>query len=267
MRATDELGSRTRFPRGPQKFRVAYILPRSDELQMPRAAFFPYITLCVGLLTGCWEGISRQVLATVLSVRGEVVYASQERNDFRTIDPDTTLGVGSLVRTADRAGLDIALLPGVLLQVSGNSEFKIEELTLVKDGDETQGGMLNRMARIQFNKGKINVYFEQPDGATGRLTIITDRVTLNAKPGCLFQIQTDKSRTRLTCVLGEVYASQGNRAASVINQGFFQEWPSERPTPASAANDARGQIETTDALKAERELRELPLPPRNRRPF
>jgi hypothetical protein len=233
---------------------------------MPRAAFFSYIALCVGLLTGCWEGISRQVLATVLSVRGEVVYGSQEKNDFRTIDPDTTLGVGSLVRTSDRAVLAIALLPGVLLQVSDNSEFKIEELTLVKDGDETQGGMRNRTARIQFNKGKINVCFEQPDGVTGQFTIITDRVTLNARPGCLFQIQTDKSRTRLTCVLGKVFASQGDRAW-LIKQGYFQEWPSERPTPASAANDARGQIETTDALKAAQELRELPLPPGNRRPF
>jgi hypothetical protein len=234
---------------------------------MPRAAFLCSITLCAGLLSGCWEGISRQVLATVLSVHGEVVYGLQERNDFRTIDPNTTLGVGSLVRTSDRAGLDIALFPGVLLRVAENSEFKIEKLTLVKDGDETQGGMLNRMARVQFNKGKINVYFEQPDGATGQFTIITERVTLSAKPGCIFQVQTDKFKTRLTCVLGEVYASRGDRDAAVIKQGYFQEWPPERSTAAPASDDAQGQIETADALKAAQELRERPLPPRNRWPF
>ena len=157
------------------------------------AAFFRF-ALCLGLLTGCWEGISRRVVATVLSKQGEVVYGSSEKNDFRPLGPDEKPGVGGVLRTSDGADVDLELLPGLLVRVSHNSEFKIEELKLTKDGNETAGGMLNRAARVHLNRGKVTVYFQQPDGAEGQVGIGTDRVSFSAKPGSLFHVEANNSR-------------------------------------------------------------------------
>jgi hypothetical protein len=49
---------------------------------------------------------------------------------------------------SDGAEVDITLLPGVLLRASDNSEVTIDELKLIKDGDETSGGMIDHTAGI-----------------------------------------------------------------------------------------------------------------------
>jgi hypothetical protein len=227
------------------------------------------LALCVGLLSGCWEGISRQVLATVLSVRGEVVYGSTEKN-LRAITSDSTFAVGDVIRTSDHGQVDLILIPGILARVSESSELHIEELKLVKDGNETAGGMRNRTARIHLIRGKLTIDFEQPDGASAQLSVITDQMTVRAEPGCVFVVEKDKGATRLTCVSGKVYASQKDGKAGMVAQGFFQALPSDRPEAVPATDDARAQADTTAAIKAARQLRELreaQLPPRNRFPF
>ena len=221
------------------------------------AAFFYCLIVCLALLTACWEGISHRVVAIVLSVRGEVVYRSPETDVFRKIGSDTRPGVGGVVRTADAARLDITLLPGALLRISGNSELRIEELKLTKDGNETESGMLDRLAQVRLSRGKIIVYFQQPDGAEGQVAIVTDRVTIKAQPGSLFEIETDASKTRLTTAAGEVYASLITGGTSAIGEGYFQEWPSEQSAAMPAAGDARGQLDLAEALRAGKDLDEL----------
>ena len=236
---------------------------------MLRAASFTCVVLCAASLTGCWEGISRQVLATVLSVHGQVVYGSKE-NDLHAVNPDSTFGAGCLIRTAADAEIDLILVPGVSVRVAPNSELKMEELKLVKDGNETEGGMRSRTARIRLNRGGLTAYFEYSEGARGQLTIVTERVTVDAKPDCLFRLQSDHTRTRLISVLGTVYSSRGDGQSSAIKQGFFREWPAENPEPIPAADEPRAQVEISEGLKAGQELRRLRdqhLPRRNRFPY
>jgi hypothetical protein len=222
-----------------------------------RAALFFCIALDLSFLTGCTEGVARQVVAVVLAVQGEVFYQSGKPDSFSKVPSDAKPGVGSVLRTSDGSGLDIELLPGARLRLSGNSEFRIEELKLVKDGNETDGGTLDRVARIRLNQGKATLYFDRPDETTGQFTVITDRATVHARSDCLFQIQTDRTNTRVTCVRGEVYALPGNGQASVIKEGHLQEWPATHSKPISAVTDPRGQVEMAAALKAEQQLREL----------
>ncbi len=217
-------------------------------------------------LTGCWQGVSREVLATVLSVRGEAVWAMEGRNDFRPIKSQTKFGAGSIARTFQDAQIDVSLVPGSLAQISGNSEIKIEELRLTKDGNETDDGMRSRIVRVQLNRGKISILFQRRDQSEMRFTIGTRHATISADGNCLFQIQVEDAKTRLTCVRGNVYVSQANHQ-TVMDAGYFQEWPSDRSAAISAVDDARGQIDITDTLEAERDLQKLQSEQQLRRPF
>ena len=86
------------------------------------------LVLCGGLATGCSKGISRGTAATVLSVKGTVVFGSAEQNNFQPVTLKSPIHDGNTVRTRDGASIDLALIPAALAQVSGNSEIKIEQL-------------------------------------------------------------------------------------------------------------------------------------------
>ncbi len=226
---------------------------------------FSFAIFCASL-TGCWQGVSREVLATVLSVRGEAIWAMEGRNDFRPITSQTKFGAGSIARTFQEAQIDVALVPGSLAQISGNSELKIEKLKLTKDGNETDDGMRSRIVRVELNRGKITILFQSRDQSQMLFTIGTRHATISADANCLFQIEVENAKTRLTCVRGNVNISRANRQ-TVMEAGYFQEWPSDRPAPISAVDDARGQIDITDTLEAERELQKLQSKQQSRRPF
>ena len=111
---------------------------------------FSFAVACVSL-SGCWQGMTREVLATVLSVRGEAAWAMEGRNDVRPITSQTKFGTGSIVRTFQDAQIDMTLVPGALARISSNSELKIEKLRLSKDGNETEDGMRSRVVGCRVN--------------------------------------------------------------------------------------------------------------------
>jgi len=232
---------------------------------MFRAAFLFCLGSCVALMTGCRGGVSRQVLARVLSVQGEVVYQMDGRDRFRSLTLETNPGPGSLLQTAGDAQANFALVPGALVQISGNSELKIEELLLRKDGNETEDGMRKRTARVRLNRGSINIVFEQRDESEIRFTVGTPQVIISLYEDCVSQIRVENATTRVTCARGEVYVWTANPKPSVVKAGYFQEWPSG--VTAASADDVRGQIDVTEALEAERELQELQLRRLNRPTF
>ena len=227
---------------------------------MKHLGFLFAVTISAGL-TGCWEGVSRQVQARVLSLRGPVTWASAETSQFRPLDLKIKLGPNSIIKTADRAQISLALLPGALLQLSANSELQIEALKLTKNGDETDDGVRERVARIQLKRGAIIVSFE----GTARFTIQSAHATITVTPDCLFRLQTDEHQTRLTCVRGKVWVSPHEGEPIPVGAGYVQEWPSGQI--AAVAEDRPGQPATADLTKAERELLDLAAAQRYRLPF
>ena len=219
---------------------------------MSRVAFFCCGTLCIALLSGCWQGISRQVVATVLSMRGELLCRQPGQADFQPFGSGTKPGVGSVLRTSGDGWVNLALIPGTLVQVAPNSELEIEKLRLTKDGNDTRDEMRDRVVEIRLNRGIIDVLFQLRDKSTAQMSIATNHVTVMAKPSCLFRIQADELTTRVTSVHGKVYSTQ----AGPISPGYFQEWPSSGGMVA-AADYPRGQTDMTAILLAERELRAL----------
>jgi FecR protein len=244
----------------PAIFRAARL--QFDELNVRRACLFSFVLLLAGLLTGCWEGISRQVFPTVLSADGAVAYLSKGSTSFRPVDSQPKLGAGAILKTSSGARINLVLIPGALAQISGDSELKIDELKLRKDGNETGDAIRERIARIELRRGSMVVLFE----GVARFTIETREATIRVLPSCLLRLDVDERGTRVTCVRGKFYATPQNGQIVAVDAGYFREWPSERGA-VSTAEDPRSQTDVTATLEVARELQELAGAQRDRLPF
>lgn len=223
------------------------------------------LSCCAALLSGCWSGVSRHVLATVLETRGEVAYQARNANRFTSLTTEAKPGAGSVLRTAPDAQVSLSLLPGALVQLSGNSDLRIEELLLTKDGNETEDGMRKRAARVRLNHGSATVVFERRDDSEVRFTVATLAVTVTANEDCVCQINVESAKTLIACARGKVYATAGGAEPAIVKAGYYQEWPGG--TTRAAENDARAQAAIADSLAAEQALRALAREQIKRRAF
>jgi hypothetical protein len=228
---------------------------------MPR--IFVVLTLAFAFsLVGCWEGITRSIFATVLSARGEVSLLEKGSTNFRRLEFGANLSAGTVLRTSADAQLNLELVPGALAQISGDSELKIEELKLTKDGNETGDAMRERIVRIELRRGGMIVLFE----GFAQFIIETREATVRVLPSCLLRLDVDEHGTRATCVRGKSYATPKNGQIVAVDAGYFREWPLERGA-VSTTEDRRSQMETTATLEAARKLQELAAAQRDRLPF
>src|SRR2546427_3508563 len=197
-----------------------------NGLLMRFPALISFFLLCCGLASGCWEDVTTQVAATVLSVKGTVVFGMAEQNNFQPVTRESRIHDGDMVRTSDGALLSLGLIPAALAQMSSNSEIKIEELRISKDGNQTEGGMRSRSARIRLNRGQITVLFSRQNKSGSQFAISAPSVTITADRDCLFRVQSDGTATRLTCVQGRMYAPPSAQSPVAVGAGYFQQWPS-----------------------------------------
>jgi FecR protein len=232
------------------------------------ASFSSVLALCVCLLgNGCSKGITRATAATVFFVRGNVVFGNAERNDFQPVTSKSKIHAGDTVRTSDGTSINLGLIPGAFVQLSGNSEIKIEDLRLTKDGNETAGGMLDRRAWIRLNRGRIVSLFSQSDKNVSEFAVTTGQVTLRPDSDCLFSVWTDGTTTRATCGRGEVSASADAQPSVKIAAGYFSQWPTASKEPMAAIADASAQMDIKTALDVEPELLDQAAGWRNRHVF
>jgi len=226
------------------------------------------LALCFCLLgNGCSKGITRATAATVFLVKGNVVFGNAERNQFQTVTPKSKIHDGDTVRTSDGDGINLALLPGAFIQLSGPSEIKIEELRLTKDGNETAGGMLDRRARIRLTRGSVSILFSRSDTSASHFAVTTSQVTLTLDSDCLFRVWTDGTTTRATCARGEVSASADAQPPVKIAAGYFHQWPIAAREPIAATAYGGAQMDIKTSLEAEQELLDQAAGWQNRRVF
>ena len=234
-------------------------------MRFPAIAFL--VALCCELINGCSKDITRRTVVTVFSVKGDVTFGTADQNSFQRVTRESRIQEGSIVRTSDGALLDLGLIAPALAQVSSNSEIQIEELRISKDGNQTRGGMRGRSARIQLSRGKITVLVSGRDQSRTQFAISTPAVRVTVDSDCLFRVQRDDRTTRVTCVRGKVYAAVAAQPPIAIGAGYFQRWPSTRPEPVAATEDAAAQMDIMDSLGIENELLELDAGWRDRRPL
>ena len=225
------------------------------------------IAVCSLLANGCSKSISRATAATVFSVKGKVVFGNAERNDFQPVTLKSRIHGGDTVRSSDGASVDLALIPGTLARLSGDSEIKIEELRIVKDGNETADGMRDRSARVRLSRGKIIVLFSPSDRSASQFVIKMRQLTIKPESDCLFCVRTDGTTTRVTCAKGNINGAAEAQPPVTIAAGYFRQWPTDRTEPRPAADDATAQIDITESLEAGERLQEEASSWPNRRPF
>jgi hypothetical protein len=222
---------------------------------MHLASFSIVLALCVCLLeNGCSKEITRSTVAVVFFVKGNVVFGNAERNDFQPVTPKSKIHVGDFVRTSEGASINLGLIPGAFIQLSGNSEIKIEDLRLTKDGNDTAERMLDRRARIRLNRGRIITLFQQSDRTASDFGISTGQITLKPESDCLFSVWTDGTTSRATCVRGEVSASADAQPPLKIAAGYFAQWPTASKESIVASADANAQMDIKTGLDVESEL-------------
>ena len=231
------------------------------------ASFGIVLALCFLVANGCSKGITRATAATVFFVRGSVVFGNPERNDFQPVTSKSKIHVGDTVRTSDGASINLGLIPGAFVQLSGNSEIKIEDLKVTKDGNETAGGMLGRRAWIRLSRGRIVSLFSQSAKNTSGFGVTTSQVTLRPDSDCLFSVWTDGTTTRATCGRGEVSASPDTQPPVKIAAGYFSLWPTASKKPIAATTEGGAQIDILASLEAEKELLDQAAGWQNRRLF
>src|SRR5215813_1670549 len=213
------------------------------------ASFSSALALCFCLsANGCSKGITRATAATVFFVRGNVVFGNAERNDFQPVTFKSKIPAGDTVRTSDGASINLALMPGAFVQLSGNSEIKIQDLRLTKDGNETAGGVLDRRASIRLIRGRIVSLFSHSDRSASEFVVTTGQVALKPDSDCLFSVWTDGAKSRVTCGRVEVSAPADAQPPMKIVAGYFSQWPTPSKEPIAAITDARAQMDVKTAL-------------------
>lgn len=231
-------------------------------------SFSSVLAVCFCLFTnGCSKGVSRATAATVFFVRGNVVFGNAERNHLQPVTSKSKIQAGDVVRTSDGASINLALMPGAFVQLSGNSEIKIEDLRLTKDGNETAGGVLDRRASIRLNRGKIVSLFSHSDTSGSELGVATAQITLRPDSDCLFSVWTDGTTTRVACGRGELSAPADVQSQMKIAAGYFSQWPPTAREPIAAIADASAQMDIKMALDVELELLDQAAGWQNRRVF
>jgi hypothetical protein len=218
------------------------------------ASFGSLLAVCFLFANGCSKGVTRPTAAIVFFVRGNVVFGNAERNQFQPVTSKSIIYVGDAVRTSDGASINLALIPGALVQLLGNSEIEIDELKLTKDGNETAGGMLDRRARIRLSRGSLSILFNRSEASASHFTVSTNQATLTPQSDCLFSVWTDGTITRATCARGEVNASADEQAPAKIAAGYFDQWPPAGKEPVSATAEGAAQMDILASLEAEKEL-------------
>jgi hypothetical protein len=218
-------------------------------------SFSSVVALCVCLVAnGCSKGITRSTATVVFVVRGNVVFGNAERNNFQPVTPKSKIQAGDTVRTTGGGSINMALIAGALAHLSENSEIKVEDLRLTKDGNDTAERTLDRRAWIRLNRGRIVTLFRQSDRTASEFGITTAQVTLKPDSDCLFSVWTDGTTSRVTSARGEVSAFADGQPPLKIAAGYFAQWPTPSKDPVAASADANAQIDIKTALGVEPEL-------------
>jgi hypothetical protein len=204
---------------------------------------------------GCWQGVTREVLATVLSVEGSATLGDETGRNFIPLRPAAHAGAGKMIETSGSSRVSIVLLPNILVQLGPNTRLEIMRIAVAKDGNETGNAMLGRYADVKLLSGRMFVSHGWGE-ATAKFTVVTAHGELVTTSNSLFCIESDEKKTRVTCASGTVgFRARKSDETTRIPPGFLGEWPSVDSSIIAAETDAHGQEDLQEALEVEQKLR------------
>jgi len=212
---------------------------------------------------GCWEGTTRETLATVLSLEGPVTISSDHGRTFSELRATQNPGRGEILRTSSGSRLSLALLPNCLVQLDRETSVEIIRVGLTKDGNETGTDMRGRFAEIKLRAGRIFVSHVWGE-VRARLAVSTDNGELSTPSNAAFWVEFADRKTRLTSVSGWIEFRPADAPSGTrIPPGSIGQWPSADGNIIAAAVDPHGQDDLQQGLELEQKLRDLTSEKRN----
>ncbi len=219
------------------------------------------MTVLAAAQPSCWQGTTREVEAIVLSVDGPANLRSN--GQLFPLRLDSHPGRGDVVETPGASGVDLSLLPNLLVHLDHDTSIEIVRLSLVKDGNETGSAMRGRFAEVKLITGRTFVSHVWGE-ALARLGIATPAGQVVTPSNTLFAVQSEQQKTRVTCASGWVeFQPTGATTATRIPPGSVGEWPSAGPNITAADANPRGQEDLQQAIEIEQKLRDLMIRKRN----
>ena len=138
------------------------------------------------------------------------------------------------------------LLPGLLIELSGESEIEILELQLERDGDETIQPMTARKAHIRLSRGTLIATVSLAP-TESFLTVDTPAGSLTAGPDRTFMLKLNGPRTSATSVMsvrGETtFRAKGTARDLKIPAGFSANLPPLPIAPPQRAANAGPEVQ------------------------
>jgi hypothetical protein len=216
---------------------------------------------CIGLailaaaLDGCWEGITRGTLATVVAVDGTVFAAAPSQNDSPVRAGDAAKP-GTVFQTKENSHLAISLLPNSVIQAGPGTALEIGRLALTKDGNETGSSVRGRHAEMTLKAGRLIVSHAWGE-APAQLSVATPQGNAVTPSNAVFCVETDGALTRVTCATGWIeFQSPGTRSVQ-IPPGSMGEWRSGSARVIPVETDPTGQETLQVTIEAEENLKTL----------
>lgn len=212
---------------------------------------------------GCWEGATRETLATVLSVEGQASVSADGGHTFVALNSRHHPGKGEVLLTGAGSRLSLALLPNCLVRIEEGSSAEIVHIAVTKDGNETGGDMLARLAEVKLHRGRMLVSHVWGE-ARASLNIATENGEVSTPSNALFWLECTKGKTRVTCASGWVeFRRLGAPTSTRIPPGSIGQWPAGDGNLTQADADPRGQDDLQQATELEQKLGDLASRTRN----
>ena len=207
------------------------------------------------IFSGCWEGTTRGVTATVLAVEGPAIINADARGQSVPLVPGAHTGKGEILEMTGLSRASIALLPNLLVQLDRNARLEILRLAITKDGNETGPAMQARSANVKLMGGRM-IVSQEWGAAIARFTVTTPHGELVTSSNTLFWVESHEQETRVTCVSGSVGWRRGEAdAITGIAPGFVVELTTSEAKMVAAESDPRGQEDLQEGLEIEEKLR------------
>jgi hypothetical protein len=213
--------------------------------------------------SGCWEGTTRETLATVLAIDGAAEISADGGRTFPSLHPAQTAGKGAILRTSSAGTVSLTLLPNSVVHLDADTSLEILRIALIKDGNETANDVRGRFAEIRLIGGRVFVSHVWGE-AQARLSVATPNGEVSTPSNAAFWVEVAEGKTRVTCVSGWTEFRPSDAATSTrIRPGWISQWPSAGENLSPADADARGQEDIQHAIKLEQQMRELLSQKRN----
>lgn len=218
-------------------------------------------------LSGCEKFDGREVMATVLSVRGNAVAGGgkQINKRSRPITVGLSIPVGNQIQTSRDTIIALSLIPGILIEVEGETDVGIERLRVAKHGDAMVDAMRSRFAVVRLKNGVIRASLPEVGSRQCEFEVQTKQGTVSARRGAIFSLRANAEILRVICIHGETsWRDGGDGPANQIPGGYFRDYTSGRTGNLLAAlEDPEVEGEAVAALDTASFLESLQLLARN----